>query len=137
MTLKRREEVYVPCTSLMADGMFRGALMGTIWGAVTDLDFLESIISKPRPDSSRFIRRINAIGRSAGGFALFIAAYSGGACIGEKVTGLPRDHYVNSMVGGFIGGVVFSIRSKSLISTIGIGSTTGLFAGFIRYLNDN
>jgi len=131
--IKRQADFAVPCTAMMADGVFRGAILGTIWGSVTDLDLIESLISKPQVESPRIVRRMAAIGRSAGGFALFIGAYSGGCCLGEKLTGFSRDHWVPAFIGGFFGGSIFSIRSRNAALCIGIGTTTGAFAGLVRY----
>lgn len=135
--MKRQADFEVPCTAMMADGVFRGAILGTIWGAVTDLDLLESLISEPQVNSSRAVRRFNAIARSASGFAIFIGAYSGGSCLGEKLTGQPRDHWLPAAMGGFCGGSLFSVRSRNVALCLTIGSATGAFAGLVRYVQQH
>ena len=132
--IKRQVEVTVPCTAMMADGAFRGAILGTIWGCVTDLELLESLIAEQQLATPRIVRRMNAVGRSAAGFALFIGAYSGGCCLGAKLTGHSHDHWIPAFFGGFFGGTIFSVRSRSLALCVGIGSTTGAFASVVKYL---
>ena len=132
--MKRESTFAVPCTAMMADGIFRGAILGTMWGSVTDLQWLESLIAEPQVTSSRIVRRLNAVGRSAAGFAMFIGAYSGGSCLGEKLTGQSRDHWIPAFIGGFFGGAIFSVRSRNIALCAGIGSTPGVFAGMVRYL---
>jgi len=132
--MRRQADFAVPCSAMAADGVYRGAMLGAIWGSVTDLELLESLISDTPKQSHRIIRRANAIARSTVGFAVFIGAYSGGCCLGERVTGYPKDHYIPTFVGGFFGGSLLSVRSRNAALCAGIGATTGAFAGLVRYL---
>jgi len=128
----------------MADGVFRGALLGTLWGAVADLEIAEFFSEAPA-EGNRYVRRFNAIWRSAGAFALFVGLYSGGCCVGEKVTG-ERDHYLSSAMGGACAGSLFGLRSVGTIPTtiptmqtvagrcLAIGAATGLFSGLVKYV---
>ena len=141
--LRRRDEAYVPCSALMADGVFRGLLMGALWGAVTDLDFAEGLITTYSSSNTvqaeaapYLVRRVKAIGRSSTNFGLFIGGYAGGCCFAERLTGFPRDHWVSAMFGGFLGGSIFGLRSRNPTYILTIGATASAFASLVRYLQD-
>lgn len=146
MLRRQGDEADVPCTALMADAMLRGLLMGTLWGAVTDLDIAERLVNPASHGSqiesvhrSLHLRRARVVFRSAGTFGLFISLYSGGSCAAERITGHARDHWIPATVGGFFSGTVFALRTGNVSSymSIVIGATTAVFAGFARYVQDS
>ena len=135
--MMRTRTDHIPCSSLIAEGAFRGAILGTIWGSVSDLELLESLISNHEGPviGNRILRRANAVVHSAAGFALFIGTYSAGSCLAQRATGYNREDWIPAFVGGFAGGSAFTIRSRSVPLMLSIGSATGSLAAFFKYMH--
>ena len=124
----------IPCSSLIAEGTLRGAILGTIWGSVSDLEFLESLTGENAVQTqSRIIRRSHAIVWSASAFGLFIGVYSAGRCFTQRATGYDKDHWLPAFSGGFLGGGMFGVRSGNVSMCLVIGSVTGILAGLSKY----
>lgn len=127
----------IPCTSLVAEGAFRGAMLGTIWGAVSDLDLIESLVNNHEmpQHASRVLRRANAMAYSGTAFALFIGVFSAGSCLAERATGQGKEEWFPSFAGGFLGGSLFAVKSRNVWTCVGIGTLTGSFAGLVKYVH--
>ncbi|KAH9249550.1 hypothetical protein BASA81_012723 [Batrachochytrium salamandrivorans] len=129
-----RRDQSIPCGAMMAEGFFRGAILGTIWGSVADLELMESAISGKdiigSSDGKSWLRRRAAvIGHSARGFSVFFAAYSLGSCVGEDLFVQPRNSPVSGFCGGFLGG--FALSALSLPVNLRFCFTTGFATGTI------
>lgn len=135
--MKRRTDA-IPCGSVAAEGSFRGAMFGTIWGAVADLDLMESLRhpdldSQQQQVKSRFIRRINSIGFSGFAFAFFVGVYSVGSCCTERLFKLEKDDPVPAFAGGFLAGGLSVARSRNVATCLQVGLSTGAFSSGVKY----
>lgn len=129
-----RREQSIPCGAMMAEGFFRGAILGTVWGSVADLELMEGAVSGKDvagggSDKPWLLRRAAVVGHSARGFAVFFAAYSLGSCVGEDVFAQPRNSPVSGCCGGFLGG--FALSALSVPVNLRFCVTTGLATGTI------